>query len=122
MDCAQCQRNDCGVHWRPRTAWNGGQIQSISQISLWTCTEEHYVVEALLGHGRSQVGFDASEGGKGPFPSCCGNRDCEIDPRSPACLPRSLNKPQTMAAVQRQACLLGCEPWPGDFAFGDNVS
>ena len=42
--------------------------------------EEHYVVEALLGHSRSQVGFDASDGRKGPFPSCSGNRDCEIDP------------------------------------------
>ena len=29
----------------------------------------------------SQIGFDASEGRKGPFPSCSGNRDCEIDPR-----------------------------------------
>ena len=27
-----------------------------------------HVVEALLGHSRSQVGFDASDGRKGPFP------------------------------------------------------
>ena len=43
--------------------------------------EEHSIVEVLLGHGRSpQVGFDASEGRKGPFPSCSGNIACEIDP------------------------------------------
>ena len=27
-----------------------------------------------------QVGFDALDGKKGPFPSCSGNRNCEIDP------------------------------------------
>ena len=64
-----------GVHELPG---NGGQIQSIRQILV--DIEEHYVVEALLGHSRSQVGFDASDGRKGPFPSCSGNRDCEIDP------------------------------------------
>ena len=66
-----------GVHELPG---DGGQIQSIRQILV--DIEEHYVVEALLGHSRSQVGFDASDGRKGPFPSCshCGNRGCEIDP------------------------------------------
>ena len=64
-----------GVHELPG---DGGQIQSICQILV--DTQEHYVVEALLGHSRSQVGFDASDGRKGPFPSCSGNRDCEIDP------------------------------------------
>ena len=64
-----------GVHELPG---GGGQIQSIRQILV--DIEEHYVVEALLGHSRSQVGFDASDGRKGPFPSCSGNRDCEIDP------------------------------------------
>ena len=58
---------------------DGGQIQSIRQILVGI--EEHSIVEVLLGHGRSpQVGFDASEGRKGPFPSCSGNRACEIDP------------------------------------------
>ena len=33
-----------------------------------------------MGHRRSQVGFDGSDGRKGPFPSCSGDRDCEIDP------------------------------------------
>ena len=64
-----------GVHELPG---DGGQIQSIRQILV--DIEERYVVEALLGHSRSQVGFDASGGRKGPFPSCSGNRDCEIDP------------------------------------------
>ena len=64
-----------GVHELPG---DGGQIQSIRQILV--DIEEHYVVEALLGHSRSQVGFDASDGRKGPFPSCSGNRDSEIDP------------------------------------------
>ena len=64
-----------GVH---ELLGGGGQIQSIRQILV--DIEEHYVVEALLGHSRSQVGFDASDGRKGPFPSCSGNRDCEIDP------------------------------------------
>ena len=64
-----------GVHELPG---DGGQIQSIRQILV--DIEEHYVVEALLRHSRSQVGFDASDGRKGPFPSCSGNRDCEIDP------------------------------------------
>ena len=64
-----------GIHELPG---DGGQIQSICQILV--DNEEHYVVEALLGHSRSQVGFDASDGRKGPFPSCSGNRDCEIDP------------------------------------------
>ena len=64
-----------GVHELPG---DGGQIQSIRQILV--DIEEHYIVEALLGHSRSQVGFDASDGRKGPFPSCSGNRDCEIDP------------------------------------------
>ena len=64
-----------GVHELPG---DGGQIQSICQILV--DIEEHYVVEALLGHSRSQVGFDASDGRKGPFPSCSGNRGCEIDP------------------------------------------
>ena len=64
-----------GIHELPG---NGGQIQSIHQILV--DIEEHFVVEVLLGRGRSQVGFDASEGREGPFPSCSGNRDCEIDP------------------------------------------
>ena len=64
-----------GVHELPG---DGGQIQSIRQILV--DIEEHYTVETLLGHGRSQVGFDASDGRKGPFPSCAGNRDCEIGP------------------------------------------
>ena len=65
-----------GVHELPG---DGGQIQSIRQILV--DIEEHSIVEVLLGHGRSpQVGFDASEGRKGPFPSCSGNRACEIDP------------------------------------------
>ena len=41
-----------GVHELPG---DGGQIQSIRQILV--DIEEHYVVEALLGHSRSQVGF-----------------------------------------------------------------
>ena len=60
-----------GVHELPG---DGGQIQSTRQIIV--DLEEHYTVEALLGHGRSQVGFDASDSRKGPFPSCSGNRDC----------------------------------------------
>ena len=64
-----------GVHELPG---DGGQIQSIRHILV--DIEEHYVVEALLGHSRSRVGFDASDGRKGPFPSCSGNRDGEIDP------------------------------------------
>ena len=64
-----------GAHELPG---DGGQIRSIRQILV--DIEEHYVVEALLGHSRSQVGFDASDGRKGPFPSCSGNRDGEIDP------------------------------------------
>ena len=64
-----------GVHELPG---GGGQIQSIRQIFMGI--EEHYVVEALLGHGRSQVGVDASEDRKRPFPSCGDNRDCEINP------------------------------------------
>ena len=70
-----------GVH---ELLGDGGQIQSIRQILV--DVEEHYTVEALLGHGRSQVGFDASDGRKGPFPSCSGNRDCEIDPHQFVCL------------------------------------
>ena len=66
-----------GVHELPG---DSGQIQSIRQILV--DIEEHSIVEVLLGHDRSsQVGFDASEGRKGPFPSCSGNRACEIDPR-----------------------------------------
>ena len=65
-----------GVHELPG---DGGQIQSIREILV--DIEEHCIVEVLLGHGRSfQVGFHALEGRKGPFPSCSGNRDCEIDP------------------------------------------
>ena len=65
-----------GVHELPG---DGGQIQFIRQILV--DIEEHSIVEVLLGHGRSsQVGFDALEGRKGPFPNCSGNRDCEIDP------------------------------------------
>ena len=65
-----------GVHELPG---DGGQIQSIRQILV--DIEEHSIVEVLLGHGRSsQVGFDASEGRKGPFPSYGGNRACGIDP------------------------------------------
>ena len=65
-----------GVHELPG---DGGQIQSIRQILL--DNEEHSIIEVLLGHGSSsQVGFDASKGRKGPFPSCSGNRACEIDP------------------------------------------
>ena len=65
-----------GVHELPG---DGGQIQSIRQILV--DIEEHSIVEVLLGRGRSsQVGFDASEGRKGPFPSCGGKGDCEIDP------------------------------------------
>ena len=60
-----------GVHELPG---DGGQIQSIRQILV--NIEEHYTVEALLGHGRSQVGFDASDSRKGPLPRCSGNRDC----------------------------------------------
>ena len=41
-----------GVHELPG---DGRQIQSIRQILV--DTEEHYVVEALLGHSRSQVGL-----------------------------------------------------------------
>ena len=62
-----------GIHELPG---DDGQIQSVRQILV--DIEEHYVVEALLGHGRSQVGFDASGRRKGPLPSCSGNRDCEI--------------------------------------------
>ena len=53
-----------GVHELPG---DDGQIQSIGQILV--DIEEHYVVEVLLGHSRSQVGFDTSDGRKGPFPS-----------------------------------------------------
>ena len=70
-----------GVHELPG---DGGQIQSIRQMLV--DIEEHYVVEALLGHSRSQVAFDASNGRKGPFPSCSGNRDYEIDPHQFVCL------------------------------------
>ena len=63
-----------GVHELPGDV---GQIQSICQILV--DIEEHFAVEALLGR-RSQVGFDASDGRKGPFPSYSGNRDGEIDP------------------------------------------
>ena len=52
-----------GVHELPG---GGGQIQSIRQILV--DIGDHYVVEALLGHSRSQVGFDASDGRKGPYP------------------------------------------------------
>ena len=41
-----------GVHEPPG---DGGQIQPIRQILV--DIEEHYVVEALLGHSRSQVGL-----------------------------------------------------------------
>ena len=65
-----------GVHELPG---DGGQIQSVCQILV--DIEEHSIVEVLLRHGTSsQVGFDASEGRKGPFVSCSGNRACEIDP------------------------------------------
>ena len=60
-----------GVHELPG---DGGQIQFIRQILV--DVEEHYVVEALLGHSKYQVGFDASDGRKGPLSSCSGNRDC----------------------------------------------
>ena len=81
MDCAECQRNACGVHWRPPTAWRwwANPIHPSDPCGVQDI-EEHYVVEALLGHSGSQVGSDASDGRKGPFPSCSGNRDCEIDP------------------------------------------
>ena len=52
-----------GVHELPGDC---GQIQSIRRILV--DIEEHYVVEALLGHSRSQIGFDASDGRKGTFP------------------------------------------------------
>ena len=42
-----------GAHELPG---DGGQIQSIRQILV--DIEEHYVVEALLGHSRSQVDVD----------------------------------------------------------------
>ena len=71
-----------GVHELPG---DGGQIHSIRQILV--DTEEHSIVEVLLGHGRSsQVGFDASDGRKGPFPSCSDKRACEIDPHQLAYL------------------------------------
>ena len=64
-----------GVHELPG---DGGQIQSMRQILV--DIEEHSIVEVLLGRGRSsQVGFDASNGRKGPFPSCSCNRACETD-------------------------------------------
>ena len=64
-----------GLHELPG---DGGPIQSIRQILV--DIEEHSIVEVLLGHGRSsQVEFDSLEGRKGPFPSCSGNRVCEID-------------------------------------------
>ena len=63
-----------GVHELPG---DSGKIQSIRHILV--DIEEHSIVGVLVGHGRSsQVGFDASEGRKGPFPSCSGNRACEI--------------------------------------------
>ena len=98
VDCAQCQRNACGVHWRPRTAYSdGGQIQSIRQILV--DIEEPSIVEVLLGHGTpSQVGFDASEGRKGLFPSCSGN-GALWDRSSPACLPQSLNMLEASGAA-----------------------
>ena len=46
-----------GVHELPG---DGRQIQSVRQILVGI--EEHSVVEALLGHSRSQVGFGASDG------------------------------------------------------------
>ena len=46
----------------------------------------------------SQVGFDASDGRKGPFPSCSGNRDCEIDPHQFK-LSTSLNMLEASGAV-----------------------
>ena len=58
-----------GVHELPD---DGGQIRSIRQIHV--DIEEHSIVEVLVEHGRSsQVSLDASEGRKGPFPSCSGN-------------------------------------------------
>ena len=91
-----------GVHELPG---DGGQIQSIRQILV--DIEEHYIVEALLGRGRPQVGFDGSDGRKGPFPSCSGNRDCEIDPDQFVYLTKHAGKP----VVQRQACVPWCKPW-----------
>ena len=85
-----------------------GQIQSIRQILV--DIEEHYVVEVLMGHGRSQVGFDASEGRKGPFPSCSGNRDCEIDPHHAAKLSTSITKDAGSRDAAAKARLPGCEP------------
>ena len=84
---------------------DGGQIRSIRQILV--DIEEHYVVEALQGHSRSQVGFDASDGRRGPFTSCSGNRDGEIDPHQ---FKLSTSLTCWKPVVQRPACLPGCEP------------
>ena len=48
--------------------------------SLWTLRSIMLLRRCWDIYSRSQVGFDASDGRKGPFPSCSGNRDCEIDP------------------------------------------
>ena len=98
-----------GVHELPG---DGGQIQSIRQILV--DTEEHCVVEALLVYGRSQVGVDASDGRKGPFPSCSGNRDCEIDPLTS--LSTSLNMLEASGAAASMFARVGN---PGDL--GGNV-
>ena len=84
-----------GVHELPG---DGGQIQSIRQVLV--DIEEHSIVEVLLGHGRSsEVDFDASDGRKGPFPSCSDNRACEIEPHPAACLPQSLNMLEASGAA-----------------------
>ena len=90
----KCLAAFIGAHELPG---DGGQIQSIRQILV--DIEEHYVVEALLGHSRSQVGFDASDGRKGPFPSCSGDRDCEINPHQLNCLPHALNMLEASGAA-----------------------
>ena len=87
-----------GAHELPG---DGGQIQSIRQILV--DIEEHYVVEALLRHSRSQVGFDASDGRKGPFPSCSGNRDGEIDPHQFK-FSTSLNMLEASGAAGKHVC------------------
>ena len=99
-----------GVHELPG---DGGQIHSIRQIVVEI--EEHYVVEALLGHSRSQVGFDASDGRMRPFPSCSGNRDCEIDPHQFK-LSTSLNNAGSQWCSSKHVCQ-GANP--GDL--GGNV-
>ena len=116
MDCARCQRNACGVIDVHELPGDGGQIQSIRQILV--DIEKHSIVEVLLGHGRSsQVGFDASEGTKGPFPSCSGNRVCSGVPRNSSTRGREATSPSPRDFFQlRRIFLQSSLAYPLEFS------